>query len=192
MKDLKSIMIGVLLIVALLFFFKDPDEIIVERTTIDTLYVPVEIPITDTMYVDVPVPQPIDTVFIENGDTLDIKRYISTYQTPDNRWKLNIDIGTTGELKFQRINIVYNRIVTYQTTVINRETLLRYHENPLYLGVGGMIGYNQFQPSIGIGGSIQYKTHLLTYHYDNRKTHWVTYHKQFQLKPISWKKLLNF
>jgi hypothetical protein len=192
MKDVKSILIGVLLIVVLLFFFKQSDEIIVERVTVDTLYVPIEIPILDTLYVDVLIPQPSDTVFIENGDTLDIKRYMSTYNTPDNRWKINLDIGTTGELKFQRINIVYNRIITHHTTIINRETILTYKENPLYLGIGGMTGYNNFQPSLALGGSIQYKQHLFAYHYDIHKTHWVTYHKQFQLKPISWKKLLNF
>lgn len=185
----KNIIIGVLLIVVLLFFFKSPDikyrdKIIVTTdtvTVVDTLYKEIKVTIPVTEFV-------IDTVYIVDKDTINV------YNNPISvqYGTINIITHTTGIMTYQAadLNLRFPQITRLKT--VTKESILPYRQHSLYLGVGTKIGINQFQPSVGIGGSISYKSHLLQYHYDSNATHWITYHRQFELKLPLWKQTKPF
>lgn len=186
----KDLMIGVLLIVVLLFLFKEPDieyqdKIIVETdtfTVVDTIFVD----IVETVDVD---EIQIDTAYVSNNNDT-----ITVYNNPIGLQygTINIITHTTGIIKQQSATFELRFPQTTHTRVISTTKVLPYRFHSLYLGVGGKVGINQFQPSIAVGGSISYKSHLLQYHYDNRGIHWIGYHRQFELKLPIWKRPFNF
>lgn len=190
MENILKTIIGVLLIVVLLFLFRDPDieyrdKIIVETDTVT---------VVDTVYKEIKVSVPvdkikIDTVYVDNdNDSIRVYNNPIGYQYGT----INIITHTTGIIKHQSAELNLRFPQETITRTINVTKVLPYREHSLYLGIGTKVGANPFQPTIGIGASLSYKSHLLQYHYDTQGTHWVTYHRQFELKLPTWKRHLNF
>jgi hypothetical protein len=186
---IKDIIIGVLLIVVLLFFFKDPSIDYAEKIIIKTDTVTV----VDTLYKEVKITTKVDkiqldTVYIKDTDTINVYRNPIGLQYGT----ANIITHSTGIIKEQYVELDFLLPEITKTKYVTVESILPYRQHSLYLGLGTKIGINDFDPSFALGASIGYKSHLLQYHYDINNTHWVTYHRQFELKLPLWKKRFNF
>jgi hypothetical protein len=185
----KDILIGVLVILAFLLFFKDPSIEYQEKIVVKTE----KAVVVDTVYKEVKINTPIkditiDTFYVKDLDTINVYKSRIGLQYGN----AIITTHSTGIIKYQEIdlNLLLPEINTLKT--INKESILPYRQHSLYLGVGGKVGINAFEPSLAIGASIHYRSHLIQYHYDTRGTSWITYHRQIYLKKPTWKKPFNF
>jgi hypothetical protein len=176
----KSLIIGVLLIVGLLFLFKRPaPPEVVEIVRVDTLVIVDTVTIREriTKYIE-----RIDTVYVLNSDTITVYRNTFGLQYGT----IDVFTHTSGKIHNQYITTALYIPKTTKFITTDRYVVRTYREKPLYLGAGLTANISN-HPSLALGVSVVSNNNMFAYHYNTRNEHWITYHRTLDI-PNLWRR----